>query len=439
MEKDYIFPEGFRWGSATSAWQIEGGLIKNEYYQMHREGKIAGGADPAEAAGFWKFYERDIALMKQMNHKSFRMSVEWARVEPEEGRFDEEAIQHYRKIIHAVKDAGIMPVVDLLHHSSPLWLYKHGDWTNFKAVEYLRRFAEKVVSQTGDMVDVWLTVNEPTMWAAEAYLDGVLHPYKHSFRLFFKSMDVFAKAHVALYELINEIHARKNWQRPTVGFAHAVHGIDPFNPGNPLDKIAARQVHQILEERFINMIMKRGRTIDIMGINYYFCLRIKSPLSVRASTDLPLSKEGWPIDPHGFHRVLEFAWKKYRLPIWIMENGIGEDDDELRPRFLLDHLYHMHRAISAGADVRAYHHWATMDTLEYHKGYGIKYGLIKVDMETKEKTRTLRNSGKMYGEIAAANGITRGIVEKYVPDWTPDSFPDGYNRIYGHLGKEGLF
>ena len=122
-----------------------------------------------------------------------------------------------------------------------------------------------------------------------------------------------------------------------------------------------------------------------------------------------------------------------------MENGIGEDDDELRPRFLLDHLYHMHRAISAGVDVRAYHHWATMDTLEYHKGYGIKYGLIKVDMETKEKTRTLRNSGKMYGEIAAANGITRGIVEKYVPDWTPDSFPHGYNRIYGYLGKEGLF
>jgi len=433
-----LFPEGFLWGSATSAWQIEGGSVSNEYGEMHREGRIAGGGDPAEAAGFWRFYERDVALMKRMHHRSFRMSVEWARVEPEEGCFDEEAIRHYRRIIQSIRSAGILPVVDLLHHSSPLWLYRQGGWTSRGAVRYLQRFAVRVVEGLGDLVGVWLTINEPTIWAATAYLGGVLPPYGKSFRLFLRALDVFAQGHVALYETVNEVHAARGWARPTVGFAHAAHGVDPSRPRNLLDELSAALVRRIMEDGFYRKILRRAKTIDIVGVNYYLCFLARFPLAIRVRTDLPATKEGWPIDPQGFYGVLCSLWRAHHLPIWVMENGVGEDDDELRPRFLLDHLFHMHRAIREGVDVRAYHHWATMDTLEYQKGYGIRYGLVKVGLENDDKPRHLRRSGEMYGEIARANGITAEIVAKYVPSWTPESFPLGYSRRYQSAPKGEL-
>jgi beta-glucosidase len=432
--ESYLFPEGFLWGSSTSAWQVEGGIVENEYRMLHRRGLIADGGDPAQAAGFWTRYEDDIRLMRRMHHRSFRMSVEWARVEPEEGWFDEEAIRHYRSIVGAVAKAGILPVVDLHHHSNPLWVCRDGGWMNPRIVPRLRRFAARMAEELGDLVGIWLTINEPTIWAAEAYFTGELPPHARSPVKYFTCLDLLAKAHVVLYETLNEVHARKGWPRPSVGFAHAAHGIDPFDPGKPLDRIASNWFQSAFEERFLASILGKGRTIDLLGINYYFCLRIRFPLSACFRTDFPSTKEGWPIDPLGFHRVLTGAWERWRVPLWVMENGVAEDDDELRPRFILDHVYQMHRAIRDGADVRAYHHWATMDTLEYRKGYGIRYGLIGVDMESPEKTRTLRRSGTMYGEIAAANGITDEIVRRHLPGWTPDSFPKGYEMGYARSG-----
>lgn len=421
-----LFPEGFLWGSSTSAWQVEGGVVENEYRLLADRGLIADGGDPAQAAGFWTRYESDIGLLRQLRHRSFRMSVEWARVEPQEGRFDEEAIRHYRSIVAAVADAGILPVVDLHHHSNPLWVCRDGGWMNPRIVARLRRFAVRMADALGDLVGVWLTINEPTIWAAEAYFTGELPPHARSAAQFFRCLGLAAKAHVALYEALNEVHARNGWPKPLVGFAHAAHGIDAHDPRSPLDAIAARWFRSAFEDRFLAAILRRGRTIDLLGINYYFCLRIAFPLAVRFRTDLPVSREGWPIDPHGFHRVLTEAGNRYRLPLWVMENGVAADDDGLRRRFILDHVSQMHRAIRDGADVRAYHHWAAMDTLEYRKGYGMRYGLIGVDLASPRKTRAVRPSGRMYGEIAAANGITDDIVRRWAPDWTPESFPRGY-------------
>jgi beta-glucosidase len=304
-----------------------------------------------------------------------------------------------------------------------------------KAARFLARFAETAAGALGDLVRVWMTVNEPTMWAVGAYLTREYPPYRRSLRLFLRCLEVFAAAHVALYQGLNEVHARNSWPRPTIGFAYATHGIDSYNRRSPLDRLAAGLMRRILEERFLERVLGKGPTIDALGLNYYLCLLARFPLAYRMRTDLPQSMEGWPVDPFGFRRVLCDAWAKYPLPIWVLENGVGEEDDALRPRFLLDHLYQMHRAIEDGADVRAYHHWAAMDTLEYHKGYAIRYGLIKVDFESEDKSRSLRVSGRMYGEIASANGITEEIVRKYVPEWSPDAFPVSFPRLYGSGGR----
>lgn len=430
MDADLLFPSGFLWGSATSAWQVEGGRLNNEYDLMYRQGRIAGGADPAETAGFWERYPEDIASLQRVRHTSFRMSVEWARVEPEAGGSDRQALDHYRDILIALRTAGIVPVVDLQHHSSPLWLHAHGGWASRRAIGFVCRYAREVVGRLGDLVGVWLTINEPTIGAAETHLTGDLPPYKHSLPQFLRCLDVLARAHVALYDAIHETHARKGWPRPTVGFAHAVHGVDPFREHNPLDRASAALVQQVLEDHFPETVLRRGRALDVLGINYYVCLKVRFPLDLRFRLDVPYTKEGWPIDPQGFRRVLLSNWEKYGLPLWVTENGVGEDDDGLRPRFLLDHLWQMHAALADGADILAYHHWSTMDTLEYQKGFEIKYGLMEVDRTSPNKPRRLRRSGQMYAEIAAANGITRAIVARYVPDWSSESFPQGYGRRY---------
>lgn len=421
MKRNYLFPRGFLWGSATSSYQIEGGVIQNEWHSVYKQGKMRDTADPAESANFWKYYEEDIVLMKQMNHRTFRMSVEWARIEPEEGCFDEDAIRHYRKIIVAIKEAGILPIVDLHHHSDPLWLIGQGGWLNRKTVLHLNRFARRVVSALGDLVNVWLTVNEPAVWAGGAYLLGLFPPYEKSLFKMLRCLNNFAQAHVALYETINELFSKNNWGKPVVGFAKDLHRFDPYNEKSRLDRLAVGFVYKIFADYFYDRINRKGRTIDILGMNYYFTELVKFPFRLMFHKDLPKTKEGWGIDPQGFYWTLKHYWEKFRMPIWVTENGVGEDDDELRPRFILDHVYQMHRAISEGVDVRAYYHWSTMDTLEFDKGFSIKYGLIKVDFESEEKTRTLRKSGKMYGEIAKANGITEEIVKRYVPDWQADS------------------
>jgi beta-glucosidase len=414
---DIIFPDGFLWGSAISAFQTEGGYIKNDWSEIAGPGKVKDGSSAAEAVHFWKYYHEYIELMRRMNHKIFRMSVEWARIEPEEGIFDENAVQHYRDIIQSVISAGIKPVIDIHHHSNPLWLCRKGSWLNESVVDDFREFTKKVIESLGDLTDMWLTINEPVIYAAEAYLLGMFPPNEKSIRLMFKCTNNMARAHVAAYETIHEIFTMKGWGVPRVGFAHHLRPTRPYNPKSLLDRFSAFLRDKIINLGFLDKINKSSRTIDVFCINYYSSDRIRFFNDMVPDDRLNKNKLGWDIDPEGFYHVLKRFWGMYHIPILVTENGVCDENDELRPGFILDHVYQMHRAIKEGVCIKGYCHWSAMDNFEYTEGLDARFGLVHVDHSSPDKTRTIKTSGKLFGEIGAANGITGEIIEKYKPDW----------------------
>ncbi len=414
-----IFPQGFLWGSAISAFQTEGGRIKNDWSAMSGPGKVKDGSSAADAVGFWEYYNEYIEIMRRLNHKIFRMSVEWARIEPEEGMYDEEAVRHYRKIISSVISAGIKPVIDIHHHSNPLWLCRKGSWLNRSVIGDFRKYAQKAIESFGDLTDTWLTINEPVIYAAEAYMMGLFPPQTFSMRLMFKCAANMAKAHVAAYETIHETFSKKGWGVPRVGFAHHVRPVRPNNPKSPFDIFAARLRDRIINLDFLEKINRRSKTIDLFCINYYSSDRIKFFNETVPDDRFAKNKLGWDIDPEGFYEVLKRFWDMYHLPILVTENGVCDDNDEMRPGFILDHVNQMHRAVRDGVGIEGYCHWSTMDNFEYTEGLDARFGLIHVDHSKPEKTRTVKPSGEMFGEIAGANGITEEIVRKYRPYWTP--------------------
>jgi beta-glucosidase len=416
---DMIFPDGFLWGSAISAFQTEGGLIKNDWSKVTGPSKVKDGSSAADAVHFWKYYNEYIELMRRMNHKIFRMSVEWARIEPEEGEYDEDAIRHYRKIIQSVISAGIKPVIDIHHHSNPLWLCRKGSWLNSGVVDDFRKYTKKAIVSFGDLTDIWLTINEPVIYAAAAYMLGMFPPQAFSMRQMFKCTGNMAKAHVAAYETIHETFREKGWGVPRVGFAHHIRPTRPDNPKNPLDIIAAWLRDRIINLDFLNRINKHSKTIDIFCINYYTSDRIKFFNDMVPDDRFKKNKLGWDIDPEGFYLVLKRFWDMYHIPILLTENGVCDESDELRPGFILDHVNQMHRAIREGVKIEGYCHWSTMDNFEYTEGFNARFGLIHVDHSSPDKTRTIKPSGNMFGEIAAANGTTGDIIERFKPDWKP--------------------
>ena len=417
MERNFIFPDGFLWGSSSSAFQVEGGCRNHDFYDWACKGWIKDGTNPVDAVHFWKYYEQDIVLMQEMHHSMARIGIEWARIEPQCGWFDEEALTHYRKILTKMKQVGIRPMVTLHHFANPLWLVGIGGWTNTTTIGYFQRFTEVAVSYLGDLVDVWLTVNEPSVYAVSAYLFGEFPPGKKNIILAFRVMDTMASAHVAAYKAIHWIYAHKKWGQAKVGIASDPRIFDPYNPHSLLDRLSTWFCDTYFNNYFLDKIYAKHRALDILGINYYSGDKIKFPLQRLRLDNLPIDEIGQSIYPEGFYRVLKRYDALYRLPIYITENGLVEEHDVTRPRYILDHIYQMYRALQDGVDVRAYSYWSTTDNFELVAGIMCRTGLVHVDHNHPERTRTIKTSGKLYGEIAKAGGITEEIVQKYVPDW----------------------
>lgn len=418
-ENAYLFPRGFLWGSAVSAFQTEGGEIDNEWNDPAYDRFVRDGSSPRDSVNFLRYYRRYLSLMKTMNHNAFRMSVEWARIEPSEGTYDTTALKRYREMLKALNSAKIKPFVDLHHHSNPRWFFNEGSWLEKKAVLHFARYVRAAIEWLGDLTDTWLTINEPVVYAAAAYLLGVFPPRKKNIALMFRCMNNLAEAHAAAYEIIHETFEKKGWGRPRVSFAKHLRRFDPCNPRSPLDKMAARLRDNVFNQLFFERISRRSSALDMLCINYYSTDVIKFPMAVLNHDGMPKNRLGWDIDPAGFYDVLVKFGRMRGLPVYVTENGVCDDNDELRPRFLLDHVCQMHRALREGIDIRGYLHWTTMDNFEYTDGFTAPFGLIKVDHASGGKRIALKKSARLYGAIAKANGITPEIVKRHLPEWRP--------------------
>lgn len=357
------FPKGFYWGAATSAYQVEGGINNCDWAKVYPAGR---------ACDHYNRYEEDFDIAESLNHNTHRFSIEWSRIEPEEGKFDEKEIEHYQKVIDALRKRGIEPFVTLYHWTLPIWIRDIGGWENKKTIDYFARYCDEFTRLLKG-VQFWITLNEPEIFASHGYLKGVWPPQKKNFLSYLRVLGNLIKAHRKVYKII-----KKNNSGAKIGIAKN----NIYFEGWPLFFI-----DWWWNKYFLNKIRNYQ---DFIGLNYYFHRRFPK------NKNEVVSDLGWEIYPEGIYHVLKDL-KKYNLPIYITENGLADAKDEKRGKFIKEHLYWIHKTIQEGVDVKGYLHWSLLDNFEWDKGFWPRFGLVEVDYKTME--RKIRPSALEYKNL----------------------------------------
>ncbi|MCK4554358.1 glycoside hydrolase family 1 protein [Candidatus Parcubacteria bacterium] len=408
-EKILKFPDGFLWGTATSAYQIEGGIVNDWSEWEKSEARIKklkeNGLNPddficGQACDSYNRYEEDIKLVKNLNCAVYRFSIEWARVEPEEGEFNNAALNHYRDIILELREKGIEPFLTLNHYTLPVWVSEIGGWENKKAINYFLQYVEKIIQELGNEVKFWLTFNEPQMSIGYGYVSGEFPPQvKNLFRAnkVFKNLML---AHQKAYKLIHE----KLGENAKVSIAHNLIYYTAYS-NNLLNNLIVKLLSYINSMRFVKAAEPCQ---DFIALQYYHHNRMKFALGGKfiiakvENKSKELTDMGWEIYPKGIYYLLK-ALKKYKKPIYITENGLSDEKDNKRVKFITDNLKYIHKAIQEGVDVRGYFYWSLFDNFEWAYGWQPKFGLYAVDRKTFK--RTARPSAKVYAEICRTNKV----------------------------------
>lgn len=408
----YSFPPGFLWGAATSAHQVEGDNRQSDWWlweqndvrldALRREGKNAEDFVSGQACDHYHRFQEDFDLAGAGGHNAHRLSLEWARVEPEEGVFKKEEIAHYRGVLEALRQRGIKAFVTLWHFTNPLWFAEKGGWLKRKNVKYFIRYCKRMARDLGDVADAWTTINEPNVYAQVAYNWGNWPPQHRSFTDALKVFWHLALAHRRAYACLHRFtpKAPVGAAINAVSYvAHAPHRISTH--------LSAWLMHMATNHLFY--LLTGRRTHDYIGVNYYFRTRLKS-LSWKLSPTFvdvqahgrETSSLGWEIYPQGlFESLVDLA--RYNKPVYVLENGIATDDDGQRAQFLQTHLREVYHAIREGVDVRGYFHWSLLDNFEWQEGWMPKFGLVAVDRAT--FMRTPKPSYYLYKKIVEGNRI----------------------------------
>lgn len=388
------FPEGFLWGAATAAHQVEGFNVHNDWWAAEQAGRMPYRSEAA--CNSWVDWQQDVQLLQDMGLNAYRMSIEWARIEPEPGHFDQQAIDTYSRQFEALKQAGIEPMVTLHHFTSPRWLADMGGWSNPEVVDRFAAYVAHVARKTHGLVRWWITINEPSILAFKAYIEGSWPPHQpNNLRGYTRLMRHAARAHRHARHIL-----KQSSSDAMVSMAFAMWPLQPLRPWSPIDQAMARIGDWLWQGRVISRTLA---ALDWIGINYYSRTFVGWPWP---STDGVGSRErtdfGWEIYPEGLYAVLKRI-SAFGKPIVITENGISDADDDQRPAYIVAHLKEMHRAIRDGVDLRGYMHWTLLDNYEWAEGFEQRFGLA-----TRE--RQPRPSARLYGAIARANGLPEGVL-----------------------------
>ena len=407
------FPAGFLWGAATASHQVEGGNRWNDWWEYECSGRLPFVS--GECCQHYELYEQDFDLARSLGHNCHRLSLEWSRIEPEDEQWYPDAIAHYARVIRALRARGIEPVVTLNHFTLPAWFLRRGGWESADSAKIFARFVSYVVQHMGEPVGYWLTINEPTVYVLQSYINGEWPPLQfRSWRQAGKVLRNLARAHVAAFDAIKR--AQPDAQ---VGFAHNALWMEPCDPGRLLDRMAARIRDIVFNRVFFGLIgLSAGggarRKLDFVGLNYYTrcCVRFeKGGLSALLGRSCKLdhhehagarSLMGWEIYPRGLAGVLQ-RYSRMGLPLFITENGIATEDDELRCQFLREHVEVLANALDNGIEVLGYLHWSLIDNFEWSMGTGPRFGLVALDYAT--QVRTPRQSAEFFAGICRHNGL----------------------------------
>ncbi|MDJ0785985.1 MAG: family 1 glycosylhydrolase [Myxococcota bacterium] len=408
----HAFPEGFVWGTATAAHQVEGDNTHCDFWLLEHTPGTMFKEPSGDACDQWHRYADDIALLAELGFGSYRLSIEWARIEPEEGHFSRAALEHYRRVLGTCHDHGLSTCVTFHHFTSPLWVSADGGWESERTAERFARYCDRATRSLGDLVDRGCTLNEPNLPVSLAHA-GVLPTggLKHvpfvveaarrcgadaeHFAPFlvgdpYRVRDVMLAAHERGREAMREAGAPF-----PVGVTLAMQEGQAV-PGG--EEHLARWKRENFEP-----FLELARDDDFIGVQTYSRNRFGPEGQLPPEEGVPVLIMGYEYWPQALEATVRYAAEATSVPVVVTENGIGTDDDEQRVAYYREALSALVRCMQDGIDVRGYYAWSLLDNYEWIHGYGPRFGIVSVDRET--QARTPKKSARLLGEVARSNAF----------------------------------
>jgi beta-glucosidase len=387
------FPEGFRWGTATAAHQVEGGNVNNDWWAWE-QAPDSGCVEPsADACDQYHRYGADLDLLAALGFNSYRFSVEWSRIEPEEGQFSAAALDHYRRVCAACLERGLDATVTFHHFTTPRWAAADGGWSNPAIVDRFGRFCEVAGGALGDLITRACTINEPNIVSFLGYYGGVFPPGVRDRDRWLAASDHFQAGHRRAVEVL-----KAGPGDYPVGMTLSMTDYQAVPP----DDAAAVSRLERMRAHAEDVFLENCRGDDFFGVQTYTRTRVAADANLGAADGVPSLVMGYEFYPQALAATIRRAWDQTgHVPILVTENGIGTDDDDQRIAYVAGALDGVLDCLDDGIDVRGYTYWSALDNFEWAFGYKPRFGLVEVDRGTQR--RTVKPSGEWLGRIARAN------------------------------------
>ncbi|MBV8985021.1 MAG: glycoside hydrolase family 1 protein [Acidimicrobiia bacterium] len=386
------FPEGFSWGTATAAHQVDGGTWNNDWWAWEHNPSSPCVEPSGDAIDHWSRWQEDLKLLADLGFGAYRFSLEWSRIEPEEGEFSSAALDHYKAMCAGCRELGMEPVVTFHHFTSPRWVAAEGGWANPATAARFARFCARAASELGDLMGRACTINEPNVVAFFGYRGGVFPPGERSSERRQQANHVFIEGH-----------------------RRAVDAIRAAAPGVPVGLTLSMTDYQALEggeaqlehlrEPMEDVFLHATEGDDFLGVQVYTRMLVGPDGPAAYPPGARTTLMGYEFYPEALEACLRRAWAVTggAVPLLVTENGIGTADDAERIEYVERALQGVLRGLADGLDIRGYTYWSAFDNFEWAFGYRPTFGLVAVDRST--FVRTPKPSASWLGEIATRNAL----------------------------------
>jgi len=387
---DRLFPDGFVWGTATAAHQIEGGNVNNDWWDWEHKPDTLCAEPSGDACDSWHRWREDLDIVASLGLTSYRFSLEWSRIEPAEGEWSQATMAHYRQVGEAFLERGIEPVITFHHFTTPRWVVAAGGWTEPATVDRFARFCERAAQELAPVLRRGCTLNEPNIVSTMGYQLGLFPPGEADVALKDRANETLVAAHrVAVAAIRGVVDV-------PVGLTLSMTDYQPAPGGESMVETVRRD-----EDVFLDAIDGD----DFLGVQAYTRMLIGPEGWIGPETGVPTTAMGYEFWPQALAATIRRAWEYTdgRVPIIVTENGIGTDDDEQRIAYVRAALDGVLDCLGDGINVRGYTYWSLLDNFEWVLGYRPRFGLVSVDRST--FVRTPKPSAQWYADIARSNRL----------------------------------